>query len=547
MSARTHTFEECLSEGNVAFFGCAERVIPDAALHKSRGRARAFLRSARGEVTIGSIVRVSRYERLAQIRDEHADVYFLDREAVRVLFADFPATAQYVLVRLVPRMSWLLGVPGLLRRVYIGLVRVRGIVSLPSGSSSCRWLVLEHKMIESHNPRLCLSEEVGVQGFLDFLRREHIRYVVLRFYEKLPRLSRVGGDLDILVSDEDDRKLRTFLQEHPGPIGVDVWTVSRASHGSITYYPPPLARKIIESAVDGPAGSRIPAPREAFLGLAYHALYHKGVFAGVPSTLAGVEVNRHPENDYAGTLERLAAQAGVDIDIAMEPLDDYLAQEGWRPKLDTLAKIAERNSWVWRRFFSDAGEREMGLGIFIIKQKAVESGAAEQIEERIRAHDGFVVLRKRVFARDEVGRIADQLRGGVWNERGGKLEDFLPAIAFAVVDTRVAREAQRGVPVMDPEKGIKSLKGKLRGEFRAEGGNLVHSTETTHEAQEYLEVCFPAEADAIRAEAYAASAQKRFLSERLRTLLIRTPRILAYRFARLKQRLGAAFLDVLMR
>ena len=29
----------------------------------------------------------------------------------------------------------------------------------------------------------------------------------------------------------------------------------------------------------------------------------------------------------------------------MEAMDEFLALEGWRPKIDTLAKIAETNAW----------------------------------------------------------------------------------------------------------------------------------------------------------------------------------------------------------
>ncbi len=113
----------------------------------------------------------------------------------------FPISARYLLIRLIPCLSWLVAIPGLIRRMLIGFVKVEGVIKLKTGDKKQYWLVLKNLLHQSINIRYSLSAEVGIQGFLDYLKREEVKYVVLRFYDKLPILGRPGGDLDILVTD----------------------------------------------------------------------------------------------------------------------------------------------------------------------------------------------------------------------------------------------------------------------------------------------------------------------------------------------------------
>lgn len=532
----TNTLESYLRDGNVSFYGYEGKNLPNFISENKKGRARFFIKTGRASRIQQGGVPVFHYGSLSEVREQNSDVYFLDNEAVKVLFAEFPGSAQYVLIRLVPRLSWIVAFPGFIRRLSIGLIKVERIITLPAGGSAERWLVVRHMLAQSLNTRLSLSSEIGVLDFLDYLRREKLKYVVLRFYDKLPDLYREGGDLDILVADEDDHKVREFLQAHPGTIGIDVWTPSRSSHNSITYYPPPLARKIIESAIDGPAGSFIPSPKEAFLSLAYHAVYHKGFFAGVPSCLPGAEVNVHPENDYAGVLARMAKDLGIDVDITMESLDNYLSQEGWQPKLDTLAKIAPRNKWVWDRFFSTEPTKEIGLGVFIIKQKAFSDGVADAMVKTIAEHDGFKITHTKKFSESEVKYVADHLRGGVWNDISGAIRDYLPAMAIITFDTTLARSSKMNIMHDNPDKRIRSLKKILRNKHDTGKISLVHATDNTKEALEYIEWCFPQEADDIKKEAERMYEEiKVYWLERMKLSIVLIPRFIMYRFTVWKQ------------
>jgi hypothetical protein len=46
----------------------------------------------------------------------------------------------------------------------------------------------------------------------------------------------------------------------------------------------------------------------------------------------------------------LAAEAGIEVPITMEALDDYLAGRGWQPTPEMIPTLAKRNDWVAARF-----------------------------------------------------------------------------------------------------------------------------------------------------------------------------------------------------
>lgn len=539
-------FDSFLKEGNISFFGCREKEIPAYVQEKDTGKVRAALRRGYGEAA-GNIRTVC-YEDLGEIRDDRGDIYFLDREAVKVLFVDFPGTAHYVCVRLVPRLSWIIALPGLMRRLLKGLVCIDSVKRFKnSNGSTSQWLVLKHQLTETLHTRLSLSEEVGVQGFLDFLNEQKSEYAVLRFFEKLPQLYREGGDIDLLVSDNDERLVKGFLKEHPGSIGVDVWTVSRTNFNDVTYYPPPLARKILSSVVTGPAGAQVPAPKEAFLALAYHVVYHKGPFAGVPSSLSDVAVNQNPENDYANVLKRMAKELAIEVDITMEGLDNYLKQEGWQPQSDTLAKLAPRNKWIWRRFFAKKATEEVGLGIFILKQKAVVSGIIEMILEKIQSQKNFRVLQTKFFNDKEVRIVADALRGGVWNSKAGPSEEYLPAVAVLVLDTEIARSSLLGTVEQDLKSGIRSLKRDIRKTFDTKEGSIVHATDNTHETWEYIPVCFSGETENIKSIVDELLEElKPSLFEKMFLYIVSMPKRFNYHLVRVKKKTKDSLIQFLM-
>ena len=423
----------------------------------------------------------------------------MDGEALRTLVIKFPTHPYYVLGRLAARKGWLLGFPGLLRNLFIGRIKVNGIINLPIGGKNQRWIVLQ-KTGEYQGGPAFLSSDVGVKGFLEYLRKEKINYVVLKFYEKLPKLHREGGDLDILVADDDEEKIRDFISQHPGTIGIDIFSAFSPGRHGIPYYPPPLARKILKNAIDGPGGSRIPGPKEAFLSFAYHVLYHDGADTGVPSGLPGIEINKYPKNDYAGALARMAKALKINVEITMEGLDEYLSREEWRPMRDTLAIIAERNEWVRKRFFSAKPVKEIGLGVFVLRRSPDGKNLMPLLLSAIEK-EKFAVIRKKEFDKSEQENASKYLRGGNWAEKKGLNRNgaFLPVAVVVVMDMHFVYFGKRGEGIGGYSR-LRALKEKLRKRFYRAEASLVHSTDNTHEAWDYIEICFPEEVQMIRRE-----------------------------------------------
>ena len=160
------------------------------------------------------------------------------------------------------------------------------------------WVVLKNSnaMVPT---QFTLDEKIGVQGFIEFLNLKIKDYVFIRFFEKLPNLNREGGDLDIVVSDEKWGLLKEFLFNNPGKILIDMYGVSKPSNGvMLPYYPPKIAKQIINNSVIGPAKAKVPNNQDYLLSFIYHCVYHKGYTSGIKSISENYKTRVKPDNDY---------------------------------------------------------------------------------------------------------------------------------------------------------------------------------------------------------------------------------------------------------
>jgi hypothetical protein len=497
-------FNDFLKNKNVAFYGYKKQPEHDFVSQKKEGSVKKFLKND-SDTSANEKIQTEKYKSLYEISEHESEIYFLDNNASKVLFARFPIYAHYVLLRMVPRSSWLIAIPGLLRRWLLRRsVKLHGIIKLKNGKKTERWLLIENLKImprPEKYAKFSLSLDIGVMGLLQFLEKEKIKYVVLRFYDKLPKLDREDGDLDILVEDSDVDKVEEFLSKSPGPITVEIKPTSLPVGTGIPYYVPHLAQKILQSAVKGPAGALIPGPKEAFLSFTYHVLYHKGLEAGVPTKIPGLK-REIPPSDYVKEISKLAKNIDLDIPITMEDLEEYLYKEGWRPKLDTLAKIAIENEWVRKRLSeNEKKDNDIGLGVMILKEGVFKANKTDPILNSIADRNGFKIVKTKRFT-DDKKYIAEHLRGGVWVDELTKAEDYQPAMAIIVCDLYCANGAKVNTADMESGKRIKTLKEQLRKEFGFDktGMNFIHGTDNTGEAWEYIEVCFKNEVEQIQNE-----------------------------------------------
>ena len=331
-----------------------------------------------------------------------------------------------------------------------------------------------------------------------------VRYVVLRWFDRLPELD-PGEDLDLLVSDEDLPRIRDLFRTDAGGAPCDVYSVSGLpgfDYRHMAYYPPYLASTLLTRAESRPGGLLVPCAEDHFFSLAFHALYHKGLRSGLPTTLEGLEPEQAPEHDYRATLTRLGAACGISMSQDMEGLDDLLSQHGWRPPLDALSKLAASNPWIERRFFAERTPDDpasSGLAVFILRQRAIELGLEQRLVHLLAA-GGFHILATHRLDEEESKHCARHLRGGNWGPGPYPVSGGLPSVAVAAYDflprppsTRVSR-AQPSVE----NENIVEVKARLRDELRRRlpadaQCNMIHSSDNTSEAWEYLRIAFPDE------------------------------------------------------
>ena len=425
----------------------------------------------------------------------NADVCMLDRAAIKTLAVRYPSDAQYVMARIIPNVSWLLGFPGLLRRLVLGRVKLGGLFILrESKTKRSFWLVIKRTKKTTPANRLLLPKSIGVKMFLAWLKDEQINYVVPRFYEKLPNLHRDGGDLDLLVADEHADKVIEKIKSYSDfltdrlsdsvPIGMH--SISLAA--GIPYYPPHLAIGVLKRAIPGPAGSRVPTPIDEFHMFVYHALYHtKSYSAGISSKYNG-KMENPPENDYSGLIQEKAQRLGLKVGKTMEELDQYMAKVGWQPKRDTLQKISEKNAWVRDHFFGDKPPSMTGLTVFILKEKAVANGLTEKVTE-IMSHSGVIIVDVIRLSAMQKARAIREIRGGNWTGPGRKTDGLFPATFIVGVDPKCV--GLKSKHAYEYERfWSKRHKNKVRAKFDVEGtASIVHAADNTFEATEYLEAC----------------------------------------------------------
>lgn len=453
-----------------------------------------------------------------------ADICMLDGDSLGVLAARYPSDPKYVLARLTPRTAWLIGLPGLFRRLAFGWLSINRIMRLVDNNGKASyWLVIARKGELAKKERPFISANGGIESFFAWLQKENVQYVVLRFYEQLPALHREGGDLDLLIADKDREKVIAYIEEAmlaPGAgtaaSGVPIGLHSVTEPGGVPYYPPHLARQILERSVAGPAGSRVPSAKDAFHALVYHVLYHyKGYATGIPSELPG-RPEQQPENDYGAFIRQKAAQLDVQIGTTMEEMDEYLEEQGWRPKLDLLAKVAKKNAWVHDRFFGNQRVSGSGLAVFILKERALTRGLLEPITRHLE-EQGLVIVRSVALDEKQKQHAQDHIRGGNWADIKGSTHGQFPAAIIVGIDMECAHLTGSYVGEFERRR-ITERKRRLRESFDEAGeASLVHSADTTNEAWDYIETCFPNEMDTIRRE--VAQATSIPLLQRLRAFL----------------------------
>ncbi len=356
--------------------------------------------------------------------------------------------------------------------------------------------------------RRYVSQLVGLDGLPELLEERSIRYAVLRWFDELPDLA-AGEDIDVLVADEDLELLWRILDEQPGTIPTDIYSVSGlpgSEFQSMAYYPPALSTGILERAVQLPSGYSAPAPLDHFRSLAYHAVYHKGEASGLPTSILDVTPLDQPDHDYAVVLGDLAAGLGISAPITLEGLDDHLAEVGWRPPRDTLSRLSTNNRWIRSRFFGDGDEpsQEIGLTAFLLRDRAADDDMVQRTEELLRER-AWDVLEVHRLSESERDRCRTEIRGGNWGQGPFSTSGGNPAVLIVALDHQPSAPsaAQRRQHPGLANANTLTVKLALRDHLTAEipepeRFNPMHSSDGELDAWHYVELAHPDHLDELR-------------------------------------------------
>jgi hypothetical protein len=471
---------EKLATGYLLFYGYSYKVIPDQVKKNYISRMNFYFKAIGQKNQLTDDVQIHNYNGYQDTGWETCDVVFFDQNSVKSLLIGFPSNAKYILINCANFRYYHWVILGLMRRLFIRQVKFMGIKKLTHGQKKSFWIILKRDQLIDNN-NFYLSREIGVEGFLNHLRKEKINYVVPRFFESLPNLHRDGGDLDLIVSDHDENYAKQFLLDNEGDIRIDIWTVGRPNYHGITYMPPHIAQKVIDDAINGKASAKIPNLKDAFLCMIYHVLYHKGFRGGVPSVYDQYKVSK-AKNDYLGCIRKFAIQLDLEIKLTMEDLDDYMLKSGWRPERDTLAKIAQWNEWVNVHHFQFQPKIKTDLFAIIIKAEAVKRNLSKDVITEC-LHADYVLLENSLL-NEKVQKLAiKNIRGGVWNDGlkdGENISKYYPAQILILLD-----KFKRG------ESGLKQLKSNLRNKFDDTQTSYFHSTDNNQETWDYIKICIP--------------------------------------------------------
>jgi hypothetical protein len=199
--------------------------------------------------------------------------------------------------------------------------------------------------------RRFIPHHLRVEGFLRRLQHSNTPHAVLRWFDSLPEIA-PGEDLDLLVDNAQLETVRKILANGVGIQPIDLYSVSGRSGSDfrgMPYYLPNCASQMLHGAIVHRNLCRVPAPREHFLSLAYHAVYHKGIASGLADHAGALPPREKPEHDYRAVLASLAARLGLELPITLTDLDAHLDQNGWRPPRETLVRLAKHNAWLRSR------------------------------------------------------------------------------------------------------------------------------------------------------------------------------------------------------
>lgn len=350
--------------------------------------------------------------------------------------------------------------------------------------------------------RKYIPYELGIESFFKELKRRNVEYVILRWFEKLPEWPK-NEDIDMLIKDEDLKKILDLFNDKPIGIPCDTYAVygSKGSNfGKGPYYPSYLAKKILSKRVLKDNTYYIPNKECHFFSLVYHVVYHKGEKAGLPIDNKSSKIYDKPEHDYSKIISSMANELQLPIKTDLYSLHNYLKKTGWSPNIDTLRKLVQKNNSTFVNNLiptsKESGNVKGDLIVFILREWVLDNKKKDEIIEFLKSSN-INILEVKELNRKEQKKACKSIRGGNWDKGPYPISGGLPSIIVIAYDTN---------PSLVPDKkkgshpyvvnGNVFVKNEIRNQInksllRNKRTNCIHSSDDELEAWEYIYTTCP--------------------------------------------------------
>jgi len=349
--------------------------------------------------------------------------------------------------------------------------------------------------------RKYLTPLISIEQFYKRLNNANIRYVVLRWFEDLPIIED-GEDMDILCHDEDIHIFQDILNEQPGLVPIDLYSISGlpgTDYNNMAYYPPYLSERILKNRIKYKEVFYVPRPDDYFHSLSYHAIYHKGPSSGIPTLISDVGVDNRPDHDYKRILASLILKFNLHIDVTIDSIHEHLTKKNWNPPFDVLERLSLKNDWINHSLKKTKETKTdiTGLTVFLIREKAISLNLENEIVAMLEEW-GFKIIICERLSIDKKEFLKSNTRGGNWGKGPYPISGGLPAMAIVAWDyfpLSVDCEVTKKTYPFLTNKKILDVKNRIR-EFvnnkfsEEEQHNSVHSTDNPQMALEYLQLVF---------------------------------------------------------
>lgn len=287
----------------------------------------------------------------------------------------------------------------------------------------------------NRTPRVYVKAGIGRMEFFEILHRRKIEYVLLRWWENLPDMP-PDEDMDILIKDEHRDLIGDLITFYDNGSGMkaDIYTISGVKYGShrkLPYFQSGLAHILINSRVLF-KGAYVPSSIPYFASLAYHAVFHKGRNSGIPGFDAKPSFVEH---DYNTILNDLALKVGIEVDITIRGLYEWLKKENYAPANDTLTKLIEvlpELSVLEEPLTCDARGGE--LLTFVVRERLIKDGLLNNFTAFLEKKYQFDIIDVRLLKPEERTVCTYQIRGGKWDRGPYKYSGGPPAALVVAYD-----------------------------------------------------------------------------------------------------------------